>query len=250
MTKTLQHRSCSSRSHGSLRFVLAIVLIVAALGGLTGCGQEETKAELHVYMPSPQDSLRFEIRAEVSGPQSNLYYIWFADTGKCEPQESTAPVTSFQFAEGTSQDWVTAEIWQRGKRIAQTRTEVRLSRFTKPASDSAHPDVQIEITEIPYAEPGGPNTRTNIAGRVIGKIRPEYTVLIYARDAGVWYIQPSSHASHVIGPDHTWSSWTHSGSSYAALVVRSGYPSFRTVDALPLLGGDVLARTIVDGRAK
>ena len=49
--------------------------------------------------------------------------------------------------------------------------------------------------------------------------RYDHQVVIYAR-ADAWYIQPHSHTFHPIGADGSWSSWTHTGSSYAALVVR------------------------------
>jgi hypothetical protein len=191
-----------------------------------------------------------EIRAEVDGDQGDFHYLWFADTGVCEPQESSRPTTLFQFAEGAARDSVTVEVWHGRKRVAQTRIEVRLSDDSKRLAAKLSEQLQIEITEIPYAERGGPETRTDIAGVVTGKILPEFKVLLYARDEGVWFIQPTSRAIHSISPDGRWSSWTHSGSAYGALVVRSGYASIRTLDALPALGGDVLARTVVDGRKK
>ena len=57
-------------------------------------------------------------------------------------------------------------------------------------------------------------------------------------------------AVHDIRPDKTWPSWTHTGASYAALVVRPEFDAFVRRDRLPQVGGYVLARTIVEGARK
>jgi len=41
--------------------------------------------------------------------------------------------------------------------------------------------------------------------------------------ADLWFIQPEAYKSHSIRSDSSWSTWTHTGSSYAALVVRPGF---------------------------
>ena len=71
-------------------------------------------------------------------------------------------------------------------------------------------------------------------------------MVVYAR-ADAWYIQPISGMLHAIASDSTWSTWTHTGSSYAALVVRPGYELFTRLDVLPQVSAYVVARTIVDG---
>ena len=76
--------------------------------------------------------------------------------------------------------------------------------------------------------------------------RYDHQVVIYAR-ADAWYIQPHSHTFHPIGADGSWSSWTHTGSSYAALVVRPGFDAYTRLDVLPQVGSYVVARTIVEG---
>ena len=109
------------------------------------------------------------------------------------------------------------------------------------------PAIVIEITTIPPYEPeGGDGTRADIAGRVKGEIAPDHQVVIYAR-ADAWYIQPHSHTYHPIGANGTWSTWTHTGSSYAALVVRPGFNAYTRLDVLPQVGGYVVARAIVEG---
>jgi hypothetical protein len=109
------------------------------------------------------------------------------------------------------------------------------------------PQLQINVVRIPPYEPGGgPDTRGEIGGKVTGELAPAYKVLVYAL-ADVWYIQPHPDAFHDIRPDGTWSTWTHTGSSYAALVVRRPFDPRTRLDVLPQIGDNVLARTIVEG---
>lgn len=226
-----------------------MALLGVALLLLCACGRsfddQRTAVALNArYVPSTQPQV-FEIRAQVAAPQSDLRFKWFADSGECDPQESGSPTTFFRFAEGSKEDQVTVEVWRAGKRLGQSRLQVKEASGVR---EEPRPNVQIEITEIPPAQPGGPNTRADIAGKVTGDIATSYKVVLYARDNGVWWLQPVMGASHKIGPDGTWASWTHAGQAYAALLVRSSYSPVRTLDTLPAVKGDVLARKIVDGR--
>lgn len=196
------------------------------------------------YVPSTQPQV-FEIRAQVAAPQSDLRFKWFADQGECDPQESGSPTTFFRFADGSKEDQVTVEVWRAGKRLGQSRLQVKEAPGTV---EQPRTNVQIEITEVPLAQSGGPNTRADIAGKVTGEVVSGYKVILYARDNGVWWIQPMMGESHKIRPDGTWVSWTHTGQAYAALLVRANYSPVRTLDTLPAAKGDVLARKIVDGR--
>ena len=63
-------------------------------------------------------------------------------------------------------------------------------------------------------------------------------------------LEPIAYASHAIRPDNTWTSWTHTGSSYAALLVRPGFEPVPRLDVLPKIGGYVVARTVVEGMRK
>ena len=132
--------------------------------------------------------------------------------------------------------------------------DVTLEREPAPATVSPLdkerlPAVQIAITNVPPYEPaGGPNTRAEIAGTVNGELAPDCKVIIYARAAELWFIQPNAYASHAIRADKTWSSWTHTGSSYSALVVRPGFDPVLRLDVLPHVGGYVIARSIVEGK--
>jgi len=229
-------------------------LRVAAIGGFMivaaiGCSKRsgDRQVALQARMVSSKDPRVLEIAAQLAGSQEGIRYKWFSDAGECDPQESATPLTLFRFAPGTDVDHVTVDVWREGKRVGQSILEVHTAQ---PIDAAPAINLGLEITEIPLAQKGGPDTRTDIAGRVIGEIPPNCKVLVYARDDGVWYIQPVAFAKHEIRADGTWSTWSHAGYAYAALVVRSEFVPIRTLDMLPQLGGNVLARKIVEGREK
>jgi hypothetical protein len=213
-----------------------------------GCARrEELRVTLQSLTPQTRDPRLVEIEGQVTGPQDGLQYRWFSVAGECDPQVSESPRTAFRFAEGSRRDRVTMEVWRGNERLAQSSVDVELDDMRVRQAAQPLPEVKVEITKVPRYEPaGGDNTRADIAGRVSGNVDSSYQIVIYAR-ADVWYIQPDAHSFHQIRPDKTWSTWTHTGSSYAALVVRPGYDAFTRLDALPQVGGYVVARTIVDG---
>ena len=225
------------------------VAVAAALWLTAGCdGQNTARVKLHVRPSTSEVPTRLNIEAQIAAPQAGLRYKWFAVSGACDPQESDAPTTVFQFAESVTHDRVSVEVWRSGSRIAQAEIDVKVDEEQARFSSERSPQVQIEITTIPPAEAGGPDTRADIAGRVSGRIEPGDKVLLYAYAYDYWHIQPLAQALHPIGPDNTWSNWTHTGTSYAALVVKEGYEPRIRLDVLPRVGGSVLARTIVEGR--
>ena len=112
-------------------------------------------------------------------------------------------------------------------------------------SSNIHPS--IEITNMPPAERGGGPQLDTIQGRVTGA-RSEHQVVLYAR-SGAWYVQPYADQPFTkIAPDSNWTSQTHLGTEYAALLVEPGYvPPSLTID-LPASGNGVVAVAIVEGR--
>lgn len=238
----IEARPCSFRLY-HLFFGLLL------LASFSGCSDREAvKIVLQAKAAGKETSLRLVIQGLVTGPQAGLHYKWLSVSGQCEPQESDTPSTTFKFAEGVKQDRVMVEVWRDAKRIAQDELAVKFAGEIQElqAAEQA-PRVQIEITEIPPAEPGGEDTRASIAGQVHGQIIPEYRVVIYARAYESWYMQPTAHGLHAIRPDHTWSTWTHTGEQYAALVVGPGFTPRVRSDMLPSVGGNVFARVIVEG---
>lgn len=220
---------------------------VAALGA-AGCGDNgAVRVKLQATRPPGLEVRRIEIRAQVTGPPAGLRYKWFSVNGECEPQESEWPATVFKFGSSSKRDRVAVEVWSAGARVAHDEIDVELDEERSRLEETSLPSVQIEITQVPPYEPeGGPDTRAEIAGKVSGEIASDHKVVIYAR-ADAWYIQPSPYAEHAISEHNTWATWTHTGSSYAALLVRPGFDPFLRLDVLPRVGGHVLARAIAEG---
>lgn len=102
------------------------------------------------------------------------------------------------------------------------------------------------LTQIPRADPGGTPRQGTIAGRVTGAA-PGQRIVLYAR-SGDWYVQPLVEQPFTaIQPDSTWTSSTHLGTEYAALLVDGDYRPAPVVSALPGLGGGVAAVAVADG---
>ena len=107
----------------------------------------------------------------------------------------------------------------------------------------------VVITEVPPAAEGGPGRVTRIAGRVQGA-GPHDRIVLFAR-SGLWYVQPYLlQPFTAIGADGTWSSSIHFGQEYAALLVREGFEPPVTLEALPGVGGYVVAVARVRGTGK
>jgi hypothetical protein len=104
----------------------------------------------------------------------------------------------------------------------------------------------IEFTKVPPASEGGPDTAGRIEGHVTGA-RSGQQLVLYAR-SGLWWVQPLANQPFTkIQPDSKWSSRTHLGTEYAALLVEAGYRPAVTVNSLPTKGGAVVAVAVVKG---
>jgi signal transduction histidine kinase len=104
----------------------------------------------------------------------------------------------------------------------------------------------IELINVPRADRGGGPELGRISGRVSGA-RSEQRIVLYAR-SGAWYIQPYANQPFTnIQPDSTWSSSTHLGTEYAALLVDPGYVPEASMFVLPGEGGGIAAVAVVDG---
>src|SRR3984885_6170346 len=104
----------------------------------------------------------------------------------------------------------------------------------------------IEFTEIPPAAQGGRERVDTIAGRVAGA-RPGQQIVVYAR-SGPWWVQPWPDKPFIpIKADSTWSTPTHPGFEYAALLVDPGYHPPPTIDIARARGGFVAAVETVKG---
>jgi hypothetical protein len=104
----------------------------------------------------------------------------------------------------------------------------------------------IEFTRVPDASEGGPEALATIAGRVTGA-RSDHRIVLFAK-SGVWWVQPlAANPFTTIRADTTWTSDTHLGFEYAALLVDRAYTPPVTLDATPQPGGSIAAVAIVKG---
>ena len=230
---------------------LRTVFLLAGVFALAGCtDRDAVRVRIQTRAAANEEVLQMKVEALVSGPLADLRYKWFAVSGSCTPQESTEPDTLFRFAQGVANDRITVEVWRGDTVVARSETDVHFnSELAKRfEAQPAEADVFVELTTIPPRDTGGDNTRADIAGKVTGKVDPDYRVIVYARAYANWYIQPTAQALHPIKGDHTWSTWTHTGDSYAALVVRSDYVPMVRLDVLPRVGGFIKARVISEGK--
>jgi hypothetical protein len=225
--------------------------LLAGLLLVTGCQRREEDHVQLSFRYLPHESVtRLEIQAQVAGSLAGLRYKWFTVLGECEPQESAQPKTIFTFPEGVRQDRVSVEVWRGDQRLAQGELHVKYDEERDRLQSAKLSEVIIEITKVPPAETGGPQSHANIAGRVLGAIPPFSRVLVYVRAFGAWHLQPMAQATHPLHQDNTWATWTHTGNRYAALLVRQDYEPINKLDMLPEPNQRILARTLVDGTPK
>ena len=127
-------------------------------------------------------------------------------------------------------------------------TIVFLSAVALVACQSEKPQEtpSITFTRIPPAAQGGRERVDTISGRVSGA-RPGQRIVVYAK-SGPWWVQPWPEQPFIpIQSDSTWSTQTHLGYEYAALLVNADYHPAPTIDVAPTMGGSVVALTIVNG---
>jgi hypothetical protein len=104
----------------------------------------------------------------------------------------------------------------------------------------------IEFTKIPPAAQGGRESVDTIAG-LVRHARPGQRIVIYAH-SGQWWVQPWPDRPFIpINADSTWSTETHLGWEYAALLVEPDYRPLPIMDVAPTQGGSVALVTIVKG---
>jgi hypothetical protein len=104
----------------------------------------------------------------------------------------------------------------------------------------------IEFTQIPPAAQGGRERVDTISGRV-RNARPKQQIVIYAH-AGSGWLQPWPDKPFIpIQAESTWSTETHLGFEYDALLVEPDYHPLPMTDVAPTQGGSVALVTIVKG---
>ena len=110
-----------------------------------------------------------------------------------------------------------------------------------PLLSCSRPPIQISFVSIPEASHGGENTSGVISGRVTGSRTGDH-IVIYVRPGNRWWVQPFANRPLTqIHADGSWSTNTHLGLEFAALLVADKYEAVPVIDALPPVGGKVLA---------
>ena len=213
-----------------------------------GCAAgRDVVVQLETHRPQAYDARQVEVQAMVLGPQTGLHYKWFSVNGDFDPQETYEPKTQFMFAPSSARDRIWVEVWRDNAKVAESALDVNVDTRPRSSNEKA-PVPEITITRIPRYQPeGGPDTRDTIAGTVRTPLPRDYNVVVYAR-ADAWYIQPTPFSMQPIETDSSWRTWTHTGSSYAVLVVRKSYKPMTRLDVLPQVDADVLSRAVVEGR--
>lgn len=121
-----------------------------------------------------------------------------------------------------------------------------LASLLLPACSARKP--RVEFTTIPPADKGGPDAMDVVAGRVTGA-KPGQQIVVFARSE-VWWAEPRlGRLFTEIQPDSTWKTATHLGTEYAAALVDPGFRPSLTAEALPAVGGPVVALAVVPGVA-
>jgi signal transduction histidine kinase len=104
----------------------------------------------------------------------------------------------------------------------------------------------IEFTEVPRAADGDTIKMTQIEGRATGT-QPGQQIVLYAKAGTAWWVQPFANQPFTkIEANSKWSSATHPGTDFAALLVGSDFQAPARVDVLPTVG--VLALAVTRGK--
>jgi hypothetical protein len=113
-------------------------------------------------------------------------------------------------------------------------------------SQPSVPEPSIEFTRIPPATESGVDKLDVIEGRIISG-NPELKLVLYAKN-GNWWVQPIRNEPYTsIRPDGTWTNFTHVGTAYAAVLVKSGFRLSSSLNEMPSRGGDVVAIVTAKG---
>ena len=241
---------CPKLKTAGVRVLPALLACLLVLS-LAGCdGRDAVRVQVTAQPIPGERATILRIEAQVAGPLTGLRYKWFSLAGECSPQESDEPKTTFKFAEGVKQDRVSVEVWRDNVRVAQNDIKVKFDQERASKETLTASGVQIQITDIPPAEPGGLNSRSHISGKVRGRFPADSLVVIYAHCGGFWNVQPIAQSLHTLHTGNTWGTWTHTGNKYAVLLVRPNYEPLSKVEMLPETNDVILACTIVDGVLK
>lgn len=197
---------------------------------------------------------------------------WHADNGKFNPEVTETDLRSTFTAparQGRVKLWV--EIFEGDhvyREVASTYVDVFRSSTGTSVDPCAGPSktggtavtardttkgFSIKfITIPPYDSKGGPTTSADIEGQVEGVAETEqYRIVLYAKTDNTWWVQPLGAAPYTsLDRNGQFFSWTHTGTRYAALLVRKGFVAPKAIDGELPSSQDILARKEVNGIRK
>ena len=125
---------------------------------------------------------------------------------------------------------------------------IAFTTFLSGCRSSTRPGPAIQFTKLPEAIEGGPDRLETIEGKVTGA-RPGQKLVLFAK-SGAWWVQPlDTQPFTTIRPDSTFSTATHLGTEYGALLVENSYQPPATIDELPSVVGSVVAVARSSGTA-
>jgi hypothetical protein len=196
-----------------------------------------------------------KVELTVQNPQPGTVYNWGASDGAFEPKTTQLPYSGFSAPAQPGDVRITIVLTQNDRVVAVheelvpiTLASHAVSNTNPPPETAASPS--IEITQIPVYDPlGGPGSETVIGGVVKGSNSGHYRVVIYSKTDD-WWVQPTeAQPLTLIDADGTWIEHIHTGSEYAALLVRASYEPPSRPPILPRKDGtNILAITRVRGR--
>ena len=116
-------------------------------------------------------------------------------------------------------------------------------------SQPVSPPPAISFEGRPPLGQGGAGATGTLRGRVAGA-HPGERIVLYVKGGKTWWIQPLTiRPFTAISADGSWSSPTHLGSRYAALLVTPDYVPPNTTETLPAVGGKIVAIATVSPEA-
>jgi hypothetical protein len=113
----------------------------------------------------------------------------------------------------------------------------------------------LTVTSVPpFDEAGGDRSHAFIAGEAMQADCRSLRVVVYALTKTAWYVQPDAGPAALtqLGPTSkwrtcSWSTWTHTGTHYAVLLVTNNYRPADVVQTIPVANGTVIASVVVEG---
>lgn len=102
-----------------------------------------------------------------------------------------------------------------------------------------HTSTRIEFRHVPPSAVGGAGD-TEILSGIVLNATADTRLVVYVHSRRTWYVQPlTTHPFTEVGRDGEWSTSTHLGDRYAALLVKSTYRPANTLRELPPATGAV-----------